>query len=247
MLIDPKSIRHYRLCAPPSGKKTRPRASWKPPAPADCRIPLPGRGKRRCSTGWRAVPSRNFGSLYTPGKSCCRPGATEAFPWFFPPRKAASSFPPSSPGRGRSPGSIPAGITAALDFLGMPLDALLPLVRKAAAALDNQVVKSKESLDRMLAKSSGGIYRRKRRRCGTRLPSMAARIGKRWAARLSLFCCAPAPFIRWSYSASGRRTALPLPPSETGRGMSRSGGQRRKRRWSGNFCTVTAPPPGPPS
>lgn len=43
------------------------------------------------------------------------------------------------------------GVTAALDHMGMTFDALLPLVRTAADALQHETVRSKEALDRMLA------------------------------------------------------------------------------------------------
>ena len=53
---------------------------------------------------------------------------------------------------GEAPWIYTRGLTAALDFLQMTFDDLLPLVMNAAKYLDNHVLVSKETLDQVLAK-----------------------------------------------------------------------------------------------
>lgn len=52
---------------------------------------------------------------------------------------------------GEEPWVYTRGVSAALEFLGLSFDRLLPLVKEAAAYLDSHTVKSKEALDRTLA------------------------------------------------------------------------------------------------
>lgn len=57
---------------------------------------------------------------------------------------------------GEEPWIYTRGIGLALDYLQMDFDALLPILRKAAEVLDTRTVKSKEELDRLLAKTAEG-------------------------------------------------------------------------------------------
>lgn len=72
-------------------------------------------------------------------------------PVVFPTRDAGVFLTPLCARPGEDPWIYTKGIGLALDFLGMTVDQLLPLVRRAARCLETETVRSKESLDQRLA------------------------------------------------------------------------------------------------
>lgn len=72
-------------------------------------------------------------------------------PAVFPTGDAEVFLSPLAALPGEEPWIYTRGITAALDFVGMDLDALLPLAERACRWLEGHTVQSKEALDRALA------------------------------------------------------------------------------------------------
>lgn len=72
-------------------------------------------------------------------------------PVVFPTGESGVFLSPLAALPGEGPWIYTRGVSAALDFLGMSFDQLLPLVAEAAACLDGCTVRSKEALDRTLA------------------------------------------------------------------------------------------------
>lgn len=72
-------------------------------------------------------------------------------PVVFPTGQSGVFLSPLIAREGEQPWIYTRGITAALDFLGMTVDGLLPLVQEAAKRLDARTITSKEALDQTLA------------------------------------------------------------------------------------------------
>lgn len=151
MLIDPKSIRHYRLCAHHLDKKIPPESILEAAGACGLQNSPPGAWETALFNRLEGYPLQELRESLYARKILLQAWSYRGIPVVFPTDESSVFLSSLIARQGEEPWIYTRGITAALDFLGMPLDALLPLVRKAAAALDNQVVKSKESLDRMLA------------------------------------------------------------------------------------------------
>ena len=151
MLIDPKSIRHYRLCAHHLDKKIPPESILEAAGACGLQNSPPGAWETALFNRLEGCPLQELRESLYARKILLQAWSYRGVPVVFPTDESSVFLSSLIARQGEEPWIYTRGITAALDFLGMPLDALLPLVRKAAAALDNQVVKSKESLDRMLA------------------------------------------------------------------------------------------------
>lgn len=84
-------------------------------------------------------------------KSLLQAWSCRGVPLIFPTGQSEVFLSPLIAQPGEEPWVYTRGVTAALDFLQMRFDELLPLVKRAAGYLDEHTVQSKETLDRVLA------------------------------------------------------------------------------------------------
>lgn len=89
-------------------------------------------------------------ALYT-HKTLLQAWSIRGVPLVFPTAERDVFLAPLAARPGEEPWIYTWGVALALDYLGMSWDQALPLVRQAAAYLDDHTVQSKEELDRVLA------------------------------------------------------------------------------------------------
>ncbi len=89
-------------------------------------------------------------ALYT-HKTLLQAWSIRGVPLVFPAAERDVFLAPLAARPGEEPWIYTRGVALALDYLGMRWDQALPLVRQAAAYLDDHTVQSKEELDRVLA------------------------------------------------------------------------------------------------
>lgn len=89
-------------------------------------------------------------------KSLLQAWSLRGAPYVFPTEEAEVFLSPLAARPGEEPWIYTRGITAALDYLGMGFDELLPIVMDAARLLEERELRSKEELDRVLAAEAEG-------------------------------------------------------------------------------------------
>ena len=111
-------------------------------------------------------------------------------PVVFPTRDAGVFLTPLCARPGENPWIYTKGIGLALEFLGMSFEELLPLVRQACRCLDNETVRSKESLDQFLADAARDSLPPDKRSLWD-APTMYGRLDRQTVGGAVVsFCCA---------------------------------------------------------
>lgn len=153
MELTVKQVRGHRLAAHHLVKKLPPDDLLKAAGACGLQNSPPGAWETALFHRVEGCALQNLHSALYQEKSLLQAWSYRGAPIIFSTGESGTFLAPLQAKAGEEPWVYTRGLSAALDFLGLPFEGLLPLVKEAAKYLDSHVVKSKEALDAVLAKA----------------------------------------------------------------------------------------------